>query len=652
MLFKLVKREKSYIMQYDLSVIVPARNEDWIAQTVINFLENKRGKTEMIVVLDGAWAEPGIPDHPDVTVLYFPQSIGQRAATNQGVRLSKAKWVAKCDAHVAFDEGFDVKLLAKTEDNWTIIPALYNLHCFNWKCDKCGNEWYQGAIPKRCQLAGTDGNKPEHINPNCDSTSFQRKVIFKPRLNKRSEFYRFDTNLHFQYHGSRKSHPDSSGDIAESMSAQGSFFMLTRKKYWELGICDETFGSWGAQGTEVACKTWLSGGRLVVNKTTWYAHLFRTQEGFGFPYPQSQSQIEQARAFSKKLFLDNTWEGQIYPLLWLIDKFAPLENGGKHTAPDWHTKEGKPIYDYVKKKADEFYLKDQKKVYESFEPKEIPDFYGDEEFVQAAKLASGIDNKRANDFLNEAIKYYDKSLPTKGIVFYTDNKLNLKIAHAVQDRLAHISFDRKLPIISASLKPMKFGKNIYLNLPRGYLTMAKQILAALEASEADVIYFCEHDVLYDPSHFDFTPLKKDVYYYNTNTWRVRISDGHALYTDNLQQLSGLVAYRETLIKHFQDRVQLLTWADNQVKVGSHDEGWFNKYVRSLGFEPGTHNRPERIDDLKAESFQSKKPNLDLRHEGNLTPSRWKKDQFRNQKYTQGWKEDNFSTQIHSLLALK
>jgi len=55
--------------------------------------------------------------------------------------------------------------------------------------------------------------------------------------------------------------------------------MLTREKYWELNICDESLGSWGSQGIEVACKTWLSGGKCLVNHSTWYAHMFRTQGG-------------------------------------------------------------------------------------------------------------------------------------------------------------------------------------------------------------------------------------------------------------------------------------------------------------------------------------------------------------------------------------
>jgi len=101
------------------------------------------------------------------------------------------------------------------------------------------------------------------------------------------------------------------------MSLQGSCFMLTRDKYWELGICDENMGSWGSQGLEVACKTWLSGGRVIINKKTWYAHMFRTQGGdFSFPYHNPQSKVSEAKQKAKNLFFDGNWDkGYPSPLL-------------------------------------------------------------------------------------------------------------------------------------------------------------------------------------------------------------------------------------------------------------------------------------------------------------------------------------------------
>ena len=545
--------------QYDLSILIPARNEMFLAKTVENILQNIRGKSEVIVVLDGAWANPGITGAPNLTIVYHNTSIGQRAATNEAARLSSAKYLMKIDAHCVVDEGFDVKLMADMKDNWTVVPSMYNLHAFDWLCPE-GHRIYQGPTPDKCLQCG----KP-----------MVRDIIFQPRWSRKSNFYRFDKNLHFQYFGEFGNRPEGQPDIAPSMSLQGSCFMLTRERYWALDICDEKHGSWGQQGVEVACKTWLSGGEVMVNKKTWYAHMFRTQGGdFGFPYPLSGTDIDKARKYSRELFVEGKWSGAIHPLEWLLEKFRPV--------PDWH-------YD----------TKDKKKL-------------------------------------------------TKGIVYYSHGVGDPMILDTCRKQIAKGMKPKH--IVSVTLQPLDFGKNIVLNEKPGYLTMAKQILAGLEASTADVIFFCEHDVLYHQSHFDFLPYRKDVIYYNTNVWRVRYTDGHALYCNDLKQLSGLCAYRETLIAHYKKRIELLEkrWKEDDQRImtlaitfdqATHE---FNSYVRAMGFEPGTHGRPEKVDDLVSDSYQSKFPNIDIRHDLNTTPSRWNKEEFRNEKFTDGWTESDVS----------
>lgn len=300
----------------DLSILIPSRNEEWLSETLEDLLKNIRGNTEIIVVLDGAPEVKPLPKDPRITVIRYLQSVGQRAATNSACRLSRAKYVMKVDAHCAFDEGFDVKLMENMQDDWTVVPVMRNLHVFNWVCPK-GHTRYQGPSGP-CAECGEPTTKD---------------VVWFAKPKPESYSYRFDTTLHFQYFREYKNNPkykeQHKTNLTETMSLQGSCFMLTRDKYWELNICDEEFGSWGAQGTEVACKTWLSGGKCIVNHNTWYAHLFRTQGGdFSFPYKQDNSQVEQARERSRKLFLDNTWPLQKYPLSWLVDRFAPV--------PDWH----------------------------------------------------------------------------------------------------------------------------------------------------------------------------------------------------------------------------------------------------------------------------------------------------------------------------
>lgn len=298
----------------DLTVLLPARNEMFVSNTINDILANIRGDTEIIAVLDGQWAEPPIKDNPKVTLVYHSQPVGQRAATNEAARMSSAKYVMKCDAHCAFDEGFDVKLMADCDADWTVIPRMYNLHVFDWQCGQCGNRTYQGPKPAKCE-------KCENV------TDFERALVWKPRLSRKTDFARFDNTLHFQYWGSYGNRPEvkAQGDIADVMCSVGACWFMRRDRFWELGGCDEATGSWGQFGVEFSAKAHLSGGRHVKNSRTWFAHLFRTQPGFGFPY--SSPNAEKARQYSRWMWMESNWPQAIHPLSWLLEKYWPI--------PDW-----------------------------------------------------------------------------------------------------------------------------------------------------------------------------------------------------------------------------------------------------------------------------------------------------------------------------
>jgi hypothetical protein len=498
----------------------------FLSRTIEDLLENIEGDTEILVGLDGLWADPPIKDNPKVKIFHVSESIGQRAMTNQLCKLSRAKYVMKVDAHCAFDKGFDVKLMEamKDHDDWTIAPGMRNLHAFNWVCPE-GHTRYQGpsGICKECGKETT------------------RDVVWIPKTNPFSTSFCFDSEPHFQYFNDFKKRPENEGEITESMSLQGSCFMLTRDKYWELNISDENFGSWGSQGIEVACKTWLSGGKVMIHKGTWYAHMFRTQGGdFGFPYPQDGSKVDFAKKFAKGLFFDGTWEKQMKPLSWLVKKFWPV--------PGW--------------------TQDQ-----------LDALTGEHE-------------------------------PTKGILYYTDNRLNMKIASNCRKQIAKSG----LPITSVSLKPLDFGRNIHFKGERSYLTMFKQILAGLEDMKEDIVYFCEHDVLYHPDHFKFTPKDSETWYYAGNYWFLRASDGFAIHYD-ASPLSGLVVHRASAIKHFRERVKMVEELGEEFKP------------LHMGFEPFTQKRIKWNYWCPFEIFMSENPNIDISHGANSTWKRWKLDQF-------------------------
>ena len=94
-----------------LSMLIPSRNEEWTARTVRDIIENSEAETEVIVVLDGEWANPPIPQHERVNVIYLPEAVGQRKATNIACDLARGKYVMKVYAHCCFDKGFDMKMI-------------------------------------------------------------------------------------------------------------------------------------------------------------------------------------------------------------------------------------------------------------------------------------------------------------------------------------------------------------------------------------------------------------------------------------------------------------------------------------------------------------------------------------------------------------
>jgi hypothetical protein len=195
----------------------------------------------------------------------------------------------------------------------------------------------------------------------------------------------------------------------------------------------------------------------------------------------------------------------------------------------------------------------------------------------------------------------------KQICYYTCNSHDLQIELLCRKQLLKAD----LPIISVSLnQEIDFGDvRLVEHGEKGPKMMFRQIVTGLQAATADYVYMCENDVLYHPSHFYFVPnfIKHPGYfYYNTNVWKVRWLDGHAVWTDNLQQISGIIASRQLLLDYFSKKL-----------VDDFDR----------------HYEPDpRI------NWQSEVCNIDIRHDKTLTKSKWKPSDFRNPRYAQGWKE--------------
>lgn len=208
-----------------------------------------------------------------------------------------------------------------------------------------------------------------------------------------------------------------------------------------------------------------------------------------------------------------------------------------------------------------------------------------------------------------------------GVIFYTDSQLDESIARPVRERILQSG----LPIVSVSLnKPLDFGKNIVVEGKRGYVSMMRQIIIALENSTAEYVFFCEHDVAYSASHFEFVPPRDDIFYYNANVWRWEIGSNKAIRYDRMLPLSCMCANRKLALRFYRYRMEVMKEAG--LDIFNNDQ---SALMRRWGFEPGTKkkNRGGLTDD-DFSTWHSEKPLIDIRHKGTFSPRKTRLSDFK------------------------
>lgn len=222
------------------SIIIPAKNEKYLDVTIRDLKAKAKGPIEIIVVLDGV--DTNRLD--GVTYIYYKESIGMKEAINSGVSAAQGEYIMKIDAHCIVDEGFDLKLIKDHQDNWIQIPRRYKLDEATWTVDRSKFTDYEYWI------------WPGRYNP---------IALHGFRWPERAEVR---ANIM----------------IDDTLTFQGSFWLMTRK-HWDRNkfMTDPGYGTLSAQeATYLGNATWLSGGRVVVNKNTWYAHLHKPKGTRGY----------------------------------------------------------------------------------------------------------------------------------------------------------------------------------------------------------------------------------------------------------------------------------------------------------------------------------------------------------------------------------
>jgi len=216
-----------------LSVVIPSHNDIYLHKTIDSLLENSAGDIEIIPVIDGYKPKTLLRDDPRIKPVYHTENKGMREAINTGVQASTGEYIMRTDEHCVFGERFDIIILDTIQPDWIVVPMRYFLDPVKWEV---------------MDMSPVEYEKLKIVN-------YGRGRKFSGvRWNKTSDY-----------------------DIDETMSMQGSCWIMP-KKWWESVIVKldtEIYGTLYQDSHEMIFKTWKAGGKMVINKLTWYAHKHR-----------------------------------------------------------------------------------------------------------------------------------------------------------------------------------------------------------------------------------------------------------------------------------------------------------------------------------------------------------------------------------------
>lgn len=228
-----------------VSVVIPARTEKFLNRTIQDILNKATGEIEVIPVLDGYGDTPyeKITD-PRVHYISLPVPYKyerhKRQAINSAVSISRGEYVMWIDAHCVVAKGFDEVLARDCKDDWIMVPRRYKMDSEKW----------DRVIEDRPPI--------DYVYPMWQYLKKKNRIAG----------YRWDL----------KSEARKDIMIDDIITTQGSLIFMTRKWFDKMGFMKlEGYTGWGQEGEEVCLTTILNGGRAVVNKNTWYAHLHKGQ---------------------------------------------------------------------------------------------------------------------------------------------------------------------------------------------------------------------------------------------------------------------------------------------------------------------------------------------------------------------------------------
>lgn len=296
-------------MAEKVSVIIPSYNCKYVSRTVDDVFNKATGDIEVIVVLDGYLPNPPIQDRKNLKIIYREENLGMRNSINTGANASSGKYLLKSDDHCSFSDGFDEALVKNNEEHQVSIPSRYSLDVVNWKIQNEAISYEYMAYPYRYidryrYGIGLFSKKWEGVHGN-------------DALNRGNS----------QYYWRENERKDIK--IDEIMIFQGSCWFMPKDHFFDIGGLDEKlFSTLYQEPAELSFKTWLSGGRVVVNKNCWYAHMHKGRDFGDDPnirgYHLNLHAMRETERFGTWYWMGDQWPKAAKKMEWLIERFWPI----------------------------------------------------------------------------------------------------------------------------------------------------------------------------------------------------------------------------------------------------------------------------------------------------------------------------------------
>jgi len=279
-----------------VSVIIPARGErlENLNRTLESVYKNATGDFEVIVGFDDKFdfslADVFGLDQKNFSYIRFPGLVGIKTNINAMASMAKGEYLFKLDAHCSVGKGFDEILQATMKKDWLVMPRFYVLNGETW-------EWQ-----KRKGI----GEYYDYFFLCCPFTD--------PRG------FRFKAGGHWR----ERTVDKLETPLDETPQIHGSGWFITRDRYFQLGGFPNIDPHGHAQEPIwLALKNWLMGGKVMVNKKTWYAHMHQQGNRRGYHMDRNQEKISYDLA--AKFFVGDEWfQGKQHTFEWFVDKFMPM----------------------------------------------------------------------------------------------------------------------------------------------------------------------------------------------------------------------------------------------------------------------------------------------------------------------------------------